>query len=173
MTGEATDRSDLQKMQIGEATDLVALKRLAEKAHTRGGWEVDFVDHPYPAKGDSPAGSYREWRIRTEWVHPQAKGKVAVVGLASGLDGPSVWLHEDDATFIAAANPATILSLATLIEAQAAEIENLTGLLTDLTSWFTTPKPAAWIIAAGEQGADDAVDAARAFLASRTERADG
>ena len=87
MTGEATDRSDLQKMQIGEATDLVARLR-----------EVD-----------------------------------------SGLSH-AIW---DRGCQSCALNSNTLNEAATLIEAQAAEIEEARRLLSesaDLTSLCTTPE---------------------------------
>jgi hypothetical protein len=44
--------------------------------------------------------------------------------------------------------------------------------LGDLVSWFTTPNVSGrvWIIPAGERGADDAVNAARAALAGSGEK---
>ena len=75
----------------------------------------------------------------------------------------------------AAANPATILSLATLIEAQAAEIEGLTGAIPDLFSvikWLENgcdPAHAATELRIYQERIDHA---RRAFLASRTERSD-
>lgn len=39
MTGEATDRSDLQKMQIGEATDLVARLREVDSGLSHAIWD--------------------------------------------------------------------------------------------------------------------------------------
>lgn len=123
-----TERPD----DIGDATntrtDLAELRRLAEDAHTSGGWEAHFIERPYPAKSvpgfaDFPAGAFKEWRVRTSWIHGQAKDKVSVVGLASGVGGPSVWLAEQDAAFIAAANPATVLSLLDALAAAEARAE--------------------------------------------------
>lgn len=106
------------------------LKRLAEAAYSSGPWEAHSIEHPYEAtKGPSgyefPAGSYSEWQIRTAWVHGQAKGKVSVVGLASGRDGASVWLHKDDAAFIAAFNPTTCSALLSEIAALRGDVAAL------------------------------------------------
>jgi hypothetical protein len=50
-------------------------------------------------------------------------------------------------------------------------LKEAVGLLRDLASWFDRPQyDAVWIIRAGEQGADDAVNAARAFLSKVEER---
>ena len=103
----------------GEATDLVALKRLAEEA-TPGPWEADI----------SSARNYVSVRRTTG---PGTRtGKTALLRLQTTLRSQRAAEAIADAAFIAAANPATILSLATLIEAQAAEIEGLKMAVEDL-----------------------------------------
>ena len=102
----------------GEATDLMALKRLAEEA-TPGPWEADI----------SSARNYVSVRRTTG---PETRtGKAALLRLQTTLRSQRAAEAIADAAFIAAANPATILSLATLIEAQAAEIETLRRLLAE------------------------------------------
>ena len=86
---------------------------------------------------------------------------------------------KENAAFIAAANPATILSLATLIEAQAAEIEGLRAALEPFVQHGRACGALAdadngpfWIMTdTGHRRDIPAEDFRRAFLASRTERA--
>lgn len=137
----------------GEATDLVALKRLAEEA-TPGPWrwevsltakEVQLCGGP-PNSGfgkfDHTVMDFRRWGMSNaapvfwSWDghlgRPQRADDVAVP--VEGREHHANWFRDIDhpnAAFIAAANPATILSLATLIEAQAAEIETLRRLLAE------------------------------------------
>ena len=135
----------------GEATDLLALKRLAEDA-TPGPWRA--------------VGRGRVFSDQCDGLH-----QVAAVDLMWSFNRKS-----PNAAFIAAANPATILSLAALIEAQAAEIEEARRMLSesaDLTSLCTTPDRF------GEAGSGEVFlrmtahnAQVRAFLASRTERGD-
>ena len=142
----------------GEATDLVALKRLAEEA-TPGPWEPVSI-----------SGYGSPFSIRMAYQSDNPNAPKTHYGIQSVRT-------RGDAHFIAAANPATILSLATLIEAQAAEIEEARRMLSesaDLTSLCTTPDRF------GEAGSGEVFlrmtahnAQVRAFLASRTERADG
>ena len=131
----------------GEATDLVALKRLAEEA-TPGPWE------PVSLSG---YGSPFSIRMAYQSDNPNASKT------HYGIQSVRTW---GDAAFIAAANPATILSLATLIEAQAAEIEEARRLLERFDKEWNSGS--GWAIRM-----DDLGDEVRAFLASRTEKADG
>jgi len=115
------------------------LEKLA-RAATGGDWEVHSIDHPYPAKSvkgfaDFPAGSYTEWRVRTGWIHGQAKDKVSVIGLASGLDGPSVWLSEEDAAYIVAACNAVPDLLATIARLEAENVKDGEA-LEKIERWF-------------------------------------
>lgn len=149
-----------------EATDLVALKRLAEEA-TPGPWDTD--ENSVWGACDPDDTTSRGMGINIL----QCRASVPRWAKAP-LDYEQ---SERNAAFIAAANPATILSLAALIEAQAAEIEEARRLLSesaDLTSLCTTPERF------GEAGSGEVFlrmtahnAQVRAFLASRTERADG
>ncbi len=54
------------------------------------------------------------------------------------------------------------------ISSEQKRIEELEEALADLVSWFTTPAVdgRVWLIPAGDRGADDAVNAARAALSN-------
>ena len=106
----------------GEATDLVALKRLAEEA-TPGPWTYrDMRPNTYgPAFVDAAD-------VHNLAICGDAVGRSETHGFCLNVDAD---VRKANASFIAAANPATILSLATLIEAQAAEIETLRRLLAE------------------------------------------
>lgn len=98
----------------GEATDLAALKRLAEEA-TPGPWDTD--ENSVWGACDPDDTTSRGMGINILQCRASVPRWAKVP-----LDYEQ---SERNAAFIAAANPATILSLATLIEAQAAEIEGL------------------------------------------------
>ena len=101
----------------GEATDLVALKRLAEEA-TPGPWEPVSL-----------SGYGSPFSIRMAYQSDNPNASKTHYGIQSVRT-------RGDAHFIAAANPATILSLATLIEAQAAEIEVLRAALQPFSVYY-------------------------------------
>ena len=147
----------------GEATDLVALKRLAEEA-TPGSWEPVSL-----------SGYGSPFSIRMAYQSDNPNASKTHYGIQSVRT-------RGDAHFIAAANPATILSLATLIEAQAAEIEGLrkavepfakAGQLFD-TGDYAMYDASIYRPAAGDDfslHSGHLLAARRAFLASRTESA--
>ncbi len=98
--------------------DLERLKRVA-KAATVGPWQVVRDDHPRHI-----GGHHIERRIFTTWDHPQSKAPDGVVNgsMAMPPKKGDPWVHlvsigEDDAVYIAAADPTTILALLAELEA--------------------------------------------------------
>lgn len=114
--------------------DLEDLKRKAEAA-TPGPWQVVETRLPYHLlrPGGDLLGEHVQRRIFTEHTHPQSKDAIGVVNYASGVSRPNepphhyVFIRQEDAAHIAAANPATMLALIARIrelEAREAEVRN-------------------------------------------------
>jgi hypothetical protein len=81
-----------------------------------GPWEVQIDERPHHR-----GGVHHERRIATSWEHGQLKAKYPVVTTSIGIgkekDGPPhymVGMREEDANFIAAANPEIVLALIAL-----------------------------------------------------------
>lgn len=100
------------------------LKRLADAA-TPGGWAV--VEQKYPHRY---MGHHIERMIVTAYDDGQLKSPYPIVATATGVgigDKPIYFCHisEENAAYIAAANPATILALIARLEAAEAELDRL------------------------------------------------
>ena len=100
------------------------LKRLADAA-TPGGWAV--VEQKYPHRY---MGHHIERMIVTAYDDGQLKSPYPIVATATGVgigDKPIYFCHisEENAAYIAAANPATILALIARVEAAESELQML------------------------------------------------
>jgi hypothetical protein len=104
--------TDAAQDSIATSVDLDKLEALAREAMP-GPWEVQVDERPHHR-----GGVHHERRIATSWEHGQLKAKYPVVTTSVGIgkekDGPPyhmVGIREEDANFIAAANPETVLAL--------------------------------------------------------------
>ena len=146
MTGEATDRSDLQKMQIGEATDLMARCGCARCVEAT----IERQPGVFIGRKMIVCSDCGNKRCPHATDHRLSCTNSNEAGQEGSNYGPPLYRRDQ----------------ATLIEAQAVEIEEATRLLERFDKEWNSGS--GWAIRM-----DDLGDEVRAFLASRTERADG
>jgi hypothetical protein len=104
--------TDAAQDSIATSVDLDKLEALAREAMP-GPWEVQVDERPHHR-----GGVHHERRIATSWEHGQLKAKYPIVTTSVGIGKEKasppyhmVGIREEDANFIAAANPETVLAL--------------------------------------------------------------
>jgi hypothetical protein len=143
------------KNTAAQPLDLDKLEALAREAMP-GPWEVQIDERPHYR-----GGVHHERRIATAWEHGQLKGKYPVVttsvGIGKEADGPPhymVGMREEDANFIAAANPETILNL--IAQARASQPEGATLASQEETTGASIDTPEFRKLLCAQQNAEQA-----------------